>query len=362
MKYIAFVHSVAEVGGAEKMSLVLMEHLPRAEFTCILLCPSTGPLTQAAESLGIKVIIKEQLQPSIRSLFKSIKLIRGWRRLFVKEHIDWVHTADPFCTRVLLTSAWLARVKILCHFHFPFTDSVLDWITKYQPAPACAVFCSEELQRSTGRRLAKFTPSISQYVVHNGVDILRFSPNTIPNNTVKRIGIVANLQERKGHDDFLQMAKIIKEQGYLVIFDIIGGDILDTPRQPYLEALTAELSLTDDVIFHGQVADVKAVVSALDVYVCASHQEAFPVSILEAMALQKTIVATDVNGIPEALEHEVHGLLVPKQSPAALAAAVISLLDDEALAAQYARNARQCVEANFSLDTYVNHFRNIYSQ
>jgi glycosyltransferase involved in cell wall biosynthesis len=307
------------------------------------------------------VIIKEQIQPSIRSLFKSIKHIRDWRRLFLNEHIDWVHTADPFCTRVLLTSAWLAKVKILCHFHFPFTDSVLDWITKYQPDPTCAVFCSEELQRSTGQRLAKFSPSISQYVVHNGVDIYTFSPNALPNNSVKRIGIVANLQERKGHDDFLHMAKIIKEQGYLVIFDIIGGDILDTPRQPYLEALAAELALTDDVIFHGQVSDVKALVSNLDVYVCASHQEAFPVSILEAMALQKAIVATDVNGIPEALEHEVHGLLVPKQSPAALAAAVIRLLDDEILAAQYAKDARHRVEVNFSLDTYVNHFREIYS-
>ena len=197
--------------------------------------------------------------------------------------------------------------------------------------------------------------------MHNGVDIYTFSPNALPNNSVKRIGIVANLQERKGHDDFLHMAKIIKEQGYLVIFDIIGGDILDTPRQPYLEALAAELALTDDVIFHGQVSDVKALVSNLDVYVCASHQEAFPVSILEAMALQKAIVATDVNGIPEALEHEVHGLLVPKQSPAALAAAVIRLLDDEILAAQYAKDARHRVEVNFSLDTYVNHFREIYS-
>ncbi len=362
MQTILFLHSVGEIGGAERMSLVLIKHLPKDKFKCILACPHAGALIDAANELNIETIIAPLHQPSIASPIHSMQQINRWRHLLKTNKIDWLHTADPFCTRSILWASRLANVRVLCHFHFPFTKQVLGWIMRYQPKPTHAVFCSQELQVSTGVALAQIAPAVQQFVVHNGVDIEYFSSSCIPDNRVKRVGIVANLQARKGHVDFLNMAKIIIEKGYKVQFDIIGGDILETPRQPFLENLAVELAIRDCVNFHGQVDNVKMRVGQLDIYVCASHQEAFPVSILEAMALQKTIVSTDVNGIPEAIDDRKQGVLVAKQSPSALADAVMLLLDKPCLADKYALAARQKVESSFSLQAYIDKFCKIYNQ
>ena len=66
-------------------------------------------------------------------------------------------------------------------------------------------------------------------------------------------------------------------------FHIIGGDIMQEPREPLLKQLSKDLNIADKVVFHGQISDVKPILGNLDILVCASYEEAFPVSILEAM-------------------------------------------------------------------------------
>ena len=68
-------------------------------------------------------------------------------------------------------------------------------------------------------------PASKQWVVHNGIDVTKFTPIK-PRNAVPRIGIIANLQVRKGHEDFLKMAAVLTERGHDARYDIIGGDSL----------------------------------------------------------------------------------------------------------------------------------------
>lgn len=359
MVNVGYIHSVAAIGGAERVTETLARSLPKDQFKSFFFCAEDGKMVQAMETLDTKARIFEFYQPGWSSPLETLKSYRVWSKHIKADQIDILHSADLQCTRSALLGS--GSTPLLCHVHFPFEADYANWIFKGLPKPAAFVFCSEELKNDVGPILESCCPSSKQFVVHNGVELTDFSTKQ-PTNPIKRIGIIANLQERKGHDDFLQMAKIVSNEYPHVHFDIIGGDILQEPREPHLKSLCAALGLDEFVTFHGQIPNVKAELEALDIFVCASHQEAFPISILEAMAAAKPIVSTNVNGIPEAIIDNECGYLVEKKSPEQLASKVVALLKDPLKAEQMGQSARKRVEDNFSREVFAQKFQTIYRE
>ncbi|GAC29776.1 glycosyltransferase [Brumicola pallidula] len=357
---VAIVHSVAKIGGAERVSQMLLSNINPECFKFYLVCPKDGPLKEWANENNISFSMLPLTQPSISNPLVTIKQAIKWKNWLQKNSIHIVHTADPYCTRAISIAAKLAGVKLLSHYHFPFSFEQLSWLLKRLPKPYVSVFCSEDLKQDVGRHLAKITPKMRLETIHNGVDVERFMPTQRLKRDSIDIGIVANLQERKGHDDFLDMAYILSKKHKDLHFHIIGGDILEEPREVYLKAKANDLGLTGITTFHGQVPDVLSRIDALDIVVCASHQEAFPIAILEAMAMQKAIVSTDINGIPEAIEHDKTGLLVPAYSPEKLAEAIELLLGNPKKCEQLALAARENVVEQFNKFVFISKFENLY--
>jgi glycosyltransferase involved in cell wall biosynthesis len=121
----------------------------------------------------------------------------------------------------------------------------------------------------------------------------------------------------------------------------------------FREALIAHAraaGIADRVRFSGGLADVRPALAAADVFVQASDEEGLPVAVLEAMAMGVPVVATDVGGTREAVNDGVTGLLVPARDAAALAAAVVRLMDDSGLAARFGTFGRKRVAEEFSSD------------
>ena len=141
-------------------------------------------------------------------------------------------------------------------------------------------------------------------VIPNGVDTDRYRPAKadaklrqqlgIP-RTAPLAGIVAVLRPEKNHEMFLRVAAQVHEEVPEAHFLVIG----DGPRRAELEALSAELGLSQCVHFLGKRPDVPELLNLLDVFVLTSRMEANPVSILEALATGKPVVATRVGSIPE---------------------------------------------------------------
>ncbi|MFC4700148.1 glycosyltransferase [Glaciecola siphonariae] len=357
---IAFVHSVAKIGGAERVSQMLMQGLGKADFTSALVCPEHGDLISWAQNNNIASFLLPLEQPGLSTALSTLSQTFQWYKFLKAQGIDIIHTADPYCTRAVAIAAKLAGVKLLSHFHFPFTLGQLTWLLRGMPRSDRYVFCSQDLQSDITKHLVTLAPNASCEVIHNGVDVSRFSPSTKKVRESLHVGIVANLQKRKGHDEFIEMAAILVSNYTHLHFHIIGGDILEAPREPYLKQKCTEAGLQSSMTFHGQVPDVLKLLDELDIVVCASHQEAFPIAILEAMAMQKAIVSTRVNGIPEAIVDSESGLLVNAHDPSQLAQAVASLIDDESKRSYLANNARKRVVEHFGLESFVTKFEQTY--
>lgn len=122
------------------------------------------------------------------------------------------------------------------------------------------------------------------------------------------------------------------------------------------------LRLGDHVRLLGPRDDVPALMAAADLVVHPSHEEGFSNTILEAMAAGKAVVATDVGGIPEAVEDGVTGLLVPPCSPDRLAKALLSLLEDPARARGMGDAGRRRVRETFPLAKMVGEIEDLYEE
>jgi glycosyltransferase involved in cell wall biosynthesis len=173
------------------------------------------------------------------------------------------------------------------------------------------------------------------------------------------VGIVASLTAPKDFPTFLRSARIVRDSVPSARFLIVG----DGPLRRELKETAAQLGLADSVVFAGHQMRVAPFIGSFDVAVLSScDYEGCSNYLLEAMGLGRPVVATDIGGNRELVRHGETGLLVPPRDPAALAAAVLTLLDDCALASRLADAARTRFQAGFSVPTMVRHYEQLYEE
>lgn len=202
-------------------------------------------------------------------------------------------------------------------------------------------------------------------LIYNGVDLERYD-HTAPCCTLGEeygfpegtpiVGVVARLEPEKGHPTLLEAWPAVLAEVPAARLLVVG----EGSRHEALAAQAAELGISASVIFTGRRDDVPSVTAALDVAVLPSYREAQGLTILEAMALSRPVVASDVGGIPEMIEDGVTGLLVPPHDPAALAAAIVRLLRDHPLADTLGRAGHDLVHDRFCVELMVRATETIY--
>jgi glycosyltransferase involved in cell wall biosynthesis len=192
-------------------------------------------------------------------------------------------------------------------------------------------------------------------VIHCGIDGSVFQPTPRPATGTLQVTCVGTLHEVKGQRFLVDAAAILVERGVDVAVTFIG----DGPDRAALEARVAELGLGSRVIFAGQRrrAEVLERLAATDVLVAPSvptaegKREGLPVVLIEALAAGVPAVASDLSGIPEIVETDVTGILVPPGDASAIADALERLARDPELRARLAAGGRARVAAEFDLDT-----------
>jgi glycosyltransferase involved in cell wall biosynthesis len=137
----------------------------------------------------------------------------------------------------------------------------------------------------------------------------------------------------------------------------------DGPRRAFLERETRRLGIAERVRFVGALDDVRIALAVMDVFIFASRwPEGFGLTLVEAMAAGKPVVAMRMGAIPDIIQHGVSGWLVPPEDPAAIADAAARLLQDRTSAGQMGRQAQQRVRERFGLERMTTEIEAVYRE
>jgi len=351
---VMFVITCMPVGGAETLLVELIRRLNRDHFVPELCCLKyRGPLGDA---------IAQQV-PTWTGLLAhkfDFAVLGRLRRLLRRRRIDAVVTVGTGGDKMFWgrLAAWLEGVPVICSWlhstglpdHVELPNRLL--------APVTDAFVG--VAEPHGRYLAEHEgcPASKVRVIPNGVDTQRFRPRW-PNEALREslglskaapvVGIVAALRPEKRHDRFLQCAVRILGQIPAARFLIVG----DGPDRRRLESLAADLGLVQSVHFLGSRDDVPELLALFDVMLLTSEMEANPVSILEAMAAEKPVVAPAVGSIGETVINGKTGVLFVPGDVDAASAAVVELLGDRNRAAAMGRAGREAVLSRWSIEQMV---------
>jgi D-inositol-3-phosphate glycosyltransferase len=188
-------------------------------------------------------------------------------------------------------------------------------------------------------------------VIPIGSDTNRFDPKLYNRETCRKqfgipqdkfvIGVLGRLDPQKGQEEFIRAIPSLINHRTDLHFVIAGEETQGQQGfKKTLKNLILKLGVSDYVQFLPFINAVPEFMSALDIFVLPSHTETFGFVLVEAMAMGKTIVATNSGGVPEIITNRSTGLLVPPQNVQALTEAILKLLNDEHLRFSLSKEAR----------------------
>jgi glycosyltransferase involved in cell wall biosynthesis len=346
-------------GGAERALLTLLEGLDRRVWNPVLMHhPSEGvsPLLEGARALNVPTRAVDR--PGTHSSEGRKALARE----ILKERPAVFHAHLPWALRCsdALRAAARAAVPAIVATQQLFSEIRHPREILRQRIVAAAVDAYVAVSAGLARRLGQ-TPLFPRgkiHVIRNAVQAAPFEEAAQAAPRPQREGgpavalTLARLARHKDLPTLLRAAALVPEARFL-----IAGE---GPERPALEAQLDSLGLRERVTLLGHRDDVPQLLARCDLFVLSSLYEGLPVSILEAMAAGKPVVATAIGGIDEAVADGKTGLLVPTGDPVALSGAIRSLISDPALAQRFGAAGRDRVRAEFSAETLAKQMSDLY--
>ncbi len=351
-------------GGAEIAMLNLIEGLDRRVWRPVLFhhtSPGLSPLVTRARDLEIETDIFESLPGHwdvawLREFRRRIR--RHGARLF-HAHLQW-----PLASTYGIVSAWLARVPVVATQHL-FGEIETPRSRRMQKAVSGAVdvyiAVSEHLASELYPRIIH--PGKKIRVIRNSVRDVRATGTEAAAVLRRALGAggerpivltLARLEKQKGIRYLIEAAALVPDALFLV-----AGE---GPDRAELEGLSRSAGVADRFLFLGYRRDGRELLAACDLFVLPSLFEGLPLSVLEAMAAGKPVVATKVGGTDEAVEHDVTGLLVTPRDSAALASAIREVLSRTQLAQRLGEAGEARARRDFNPRIMVERTVGIYEE
>src|SRR5688500_6249216 len=254
-----------------------------------------------------------------------------------RKQIDILHLHGYGATTFGRLAGAMRRIPTILHEHANLTDT--PWFQKVADAvlePFTDISIAVSQSTADFVIKARKMPPDKVKVVYLGVPLEEFSRRRASEEIAAAraelgvapgqfvAGTVTRLHDSKGNSFLVDAARLVINDRPAAKFYMVGEGPLLEPLQQQARAL----GLGDRFVFAGFAKDVARVVSAFDVSVFPSLWEGTPLTVFEALAMGKAIVATDADGLVDVLRHEHDAVIVPKRDAAALAAAMIHLIDE----------------------------------
>jgi glycosyltransferase involved in cell wall biosynthesis len=370
VKTVALYTDTRGYGGAEVHLLSLAERIDRDRFRPLVMYTPSAGVRPLAERLA-KRHLEHHPAPApldVRHFGEVLRFAAVLRRL--KVDVFHAHKTYPPACRFGLLAAVLARCPVIVS-----TDQL-----RFPRAPSRRQRLLLRLVSACMHRHIAVSTVLGRYLA----EVLRFRPDkvrVIPNwvdpelfgdrfdgprvradlgiaPAAVVIGCVARFDEQKAHADLVGAAAALTARHPSLLFLLVG----DGETRPQVQAQVAALELTPRVRFLGQRDDVPALLAATDIVVLPSRWEGLPLSVLEAMASRKPVVATAVDGTAEAVVDGETGILVPPADVGALTAGLDGLIRRPELRAAMGAAGRERVRAHFAAERLVRRTEAVYEE
>ena len=341
-----------------------LKFLVNNDYDVYVVCPNGKWIFDIEkENIKVKTInIKRKISP----FYDLITVFKLWN-YFRKEKFDIVHTNNPKPSLLGQLAAKMAGVPIIVNtvhgFYFQKNSSYLKrtffiYIEKLAAKCSDLIFFVNREDMKTAVEEKICSDEMIRYL-GGGVSVDRFNPErfspqfinekkkelNIPKD-FKVIGIVARLVEEKGYLDLFEAFKSILEDLPKTILLAIGQEEPEKKDAIDLEVVK-NYGIEKNVIFLGERTDTEELYSLMNVFVLPSYREGLGVSILEASAMEKPVVATNIRGCREAIDDGKTGILVPVKNPKELAKALVYFLENPMEAKKNGKNGRIKVVKEF---------------
>jgi glycosyltransferase involved in cell wall biosynthesis len=401
---IVFFNPIGEIGGAERVLLLLLAELGKIDPSlerCLIL-GGDGPLRSEAERLGVptevvsmpkslaafgdsdisggqggKLRIVRTLLRAMVAIPATIAYLVRLRRLLRRHAPDILHS-NGIKSHLAAALARPRRTQVIWHIHDFLGDRTLvRRLMRLVAGRASVAVANSEAVRVDA---ADILAPLEVRTIHNGVDLQRFSPGpgepealdrlaglNLVNEEPIRVGLVATYARWKGHETFLAAAAeaVRRSPQRPLYFYLVGGPIYQTLGSQYsldeLRAVVGKHGLQERVGFVPFQPDTTAVYRALDVVVHAStRREPFGLTIVEAMACGRAVIAAAGGGAAEIAEPGVNALTFAPGNVSDLASAMTSLARDPAERERLGQGGRRTSVERFAAVSFAQRFADLY--
>jgi glycosyltransferase involved in cell wall biosynthesis len=367
-------------GGSDTCLYYLLTQLDQSKNEPYLLYENESILVKKLRKIGVKTIPlkkkKTSLQPppkttavviklknnnpnelrlfasSLKSLIKKIPFTIELMRIILKNRIDIVHT-NHFLTadRPMLLASILTRKRIVSHNRGLYSPDIIDvYISKYIDQIISMSDFSTSVYVKGGVLEAKCK------TIYDGINPEEFKSSVTASTSVT-VGCFGRLETWKGQQVLIEAAETIIKSVPDVKFLIVG----DGSNELELKIQVNAKGLQNYFEFTGGVTNVKDYMDKCTLIVHTSIEpEPFGMVIIEAMALEKPVIATNFGGPLEIIENEIDGILIPPQNPSILAENIIKLIKNPSLRRQIGKEARRKVITKFDVKTYTRQIERVY--
>ncbi len=378
---IKILHIVSRlnVGGPAIHVLSLSEDLPPERFETLVIYGQVAPGEE--EMIGYrgldasrKFFIPElgrELHP-IRDISTLIKLIRIIRR----ERPDIVHSHAAKAGAVGRAAAWLCRVPVIVHTYHGHVFKGY-----FSPLRTSFFVAIEKMLAHITTRIIAISPrqleEISDILnvsrerfalVPLGFDLSRFSycrsqsgdefRDAVTTDPAKKIvSIIGRITAIKNHRLFVDAAATVCEKRNDVLFVIVG----DGEDREMISAYAKEQGLSDSIVFAGWWKDIEKVYAGTDITVLTSINEGTPVCLIESLASGVPVVSTDVGGVSDIVRNGETGFVVPPGDAQAIAASILTLLDNQPLCSMMGKVGMSDMQSRYSFTRLASDITHLYN-
>jgi glycosyltransferase involved in cell wall biosynthesis len=361
MKKIRILHIIPNfgTGGAERLVVSLLEATDKERFeaAAVSLYQETGTLIEKEiKEKRLKVYYLDK-HPGL-----DLRMILELYRLFRTYCPDVVHT-HRYVLRYVLLPALFCRVSLRVHTVHNIAQNEVDSLGKL--VHWIAFRLANVVPVSISRAVAKtvndvYGQNIYTPVIYNGIPTRRFVSKEERNGTRAKVNAIllhiGRFEPQKNHQLLIEALAFVVIEYPRVLLWLVGDGLL----RPAIERLVIDKGLEENVLFIGEVHDVKNFLADSDIFILSSDWEGFGIVIAEAMAAGKPVVSTAVDGVPELVEDGVTGILVPPRDPKALAQGILQLIKDPGLRQSLGDAAQQRVIERFDISKTAKEYEALY--